>query len=61
MEDLLNNYSLSEILTFLVIFCLAIKGFFTFWDWAVERLRKTFNKETTRNKISSYARTNQSM
>jgi small-conductance mechanosensitive channel len=46
MEDLLNNYSLSEILTFLVIFCLAIKGFFTFWDWAIERLRKTFNKET---------------
>jgi hypothetical protein len=46
MLDLLSNYSLSEILTFLVIICLAIKGFITFWDWAVDRLRKAFNKET---------------
>jgi hypothetical protein len=46
MLDLLSNYSLSEILTFLVIICLAIKGFITFWDWAFDRLRKAFNKET---------------
>lgn len=46
MLDLVSKYSLSEIVTFLVIICLAIKGFFTFWDWAVARLKKTFNKET---------------
>lgn len=45
MAQLLNNYSLYEILIFLITLALGIKGFFTFWDWAVERLRKIFHKE----------------
>ena len=45
MAQLLNNYSLHEIFTFLIILALGIKGFFTFWDWAAERLRKIFHKE----------------
>ena len=45
MAQLINNYSLQEILIFLIILALGIKGFFTFWDWAVDRLRKIFHKE----------------
>lgn len=45
MAQLLNNYSLYEILIFLITLALGIKGFFTFWDWAIERLRKIFHKE----------------
>lgn len=45
MIQVLNNYSLSEILMFLIIFALGIKGFFTFWDWGAERLRKFFHRE----------------
>ena len=45
MAQLLNNYSLHEILIFLIVLALGIKGFITFWDWAVDRLRKIFHKE----------------
>lgn len=45
MAQLLNNYSLHEILIFLIALALGIKGFITFWDWAVDRLRKIFHKE----------------
>ena len=45
MMQLLSNYSLYEIISFLVILALGVKGFFTFWDWAAERLRKIFHKE----------------
>ena len=45
MAQLLNNYSLHEILIFLIVLALGIKGFITFWDWAIDRLRKIFHKE----------------
>lgn len=45
MAQLINNYSLQEILIFLIVLALGVKGFFTFWDWAVDRLRKIFRKE----------------
>lgn len=45
MAQLLNDYSLHEILIFLVVFAFGIKSFFTFWDWTAERLRKVFHKE----------------
>lgn len=45
MTQLLNDYSLHEILIFLIVLALGIKGFITFWDWAVDRLRKIFHKE----------------
>ncbi len=50
MIDLLEAYSVSDILIFIVVFGLAIKGVVTFWDWAVDRLRKVFNKETAQQK-----------
>lgn len=43
--ELLTAYSISEILIFIVLLALTIKGFVTFWDWAIERLRKVFKKE----------------
>ena len=50
MIELLATYSLAEILTFIITFALAIKGFVTFWDWAVERVRKIFKKESQKDR-----------
>ena len=50
MIELLATYFLTEILTFIITFALAIKGFVTFWDWAIERIRKVFKKETQKDK-----------
>lgn len=59
MEKLLTGYSISEMLTFIVILALALKGVITFWDWSVDRLRKLFHKETEqesdRDKINQMA------
>ena len=46
MVELLSIYSVSEILAIIVTLALAIKGVVSFWDWAKERLKKMFNKET---------------
>jgi uncharacterized protein YfcZ (UPF0381/DUF406 family) len=45
MQDLLEKYSITEILIFLVLFALAIKSVIDFLDWSVARMRKIFNKE----------------
>ena len=45
MLELINNYSLHDILVFLVIFALAIKSVISFWDWAIERIKKLLEKE----------------
>lgn len=45
MLDLLSKYSVEEIITFIVILCLAIKGSVSFFDWAKERLKKSFDEE----------------
>ncbi len=50
MLELINNYSLQDILIFLTIFALAIKGVVTFYDWAIERIRKVFHKENMEEK-----------
>lgn len=47
MPELLEQYSIAEIITFLFLFATAIKAVITLWDWFVDRLRKFFNKETT--------------
>lgn len=46
MVELLSIYSVSEILAIIVTLALAVKGVVSFWDWAKERLKKMFNKET---------------
>ena len=50
MIELLATYSLSEIVAFLVTFALAIKGLVSFWDWAIDRIRKVFKKESQKDR-----------
>lgn len=45
MLTLLQQYSLSDILIFIVILALAIKSAISFFDWVEERFQKAFNKE----------------
>ena len=62
MLELINNYSLHDILVFLVIFALAIKSIISFWDWAIERIRKIFHKENSieneKNKMQEHLKEN---
>lgn len=43
--EMLQNYSIEEIIIFFVIAGVTIKGFISFWDWGTDRLRKVFKKE----------------
>lgn len=45
MIALLQHYSLSDILIFIVFLALAIKGLVTFFDWARDRIRQAFDVE----------------
>lgn len=62
MLDILKQYQLYEVLTVLVAFAFGVKGFITFYDWAVGRLRNVFSKENLeqtekkelKEKIKSY-------
>lgn len=45
MKTLLEMYSVTEILIFVVVLALAIKEVISFFDWASERLNKIFDKE----------------
>lgn len=44
MLDLLNKYTVDEILMFLVLLALALKGTISFFDWAKGRLDKIYKK-----------------
>lgn len=46
MQALIDNYSFSEIMTFLITFALALKGLVTFWEWAIDKLKNKFKKES---------------
>lgn len=46
MIELLSKYSTAEIITFIVILFLAIKGVINSWDWVYERILKIFHKKT---------------
>lgn len=45
MQELLAKYSASEIMSFLVMLAVAIKGAVTFCDWAKDRLQQIFNHQ----------------
>lgn len=45
MLELISNYSISEILIFFIIFAIGVKSLVSFIDWAIERIKKIFNKE----------------
>lgn len=47
MLQLLQSYSLSDILIFIVILALAVKSVITFFDWVKERFQKVFNRQHT--------------
>jgi hypothetical protein len=44
MLQLLESYSISEIIIFFIVFCLAIKEAITFYDWTKTRLQQGYNK-----------------
>ena len=46
MMALLETYSITEILIFLVLLAIAFKSVVTFWDWLVGRLSVHFKKES---------------
>lgn len=50
MLNLLQNYSVGDILIFIVVLALAFKGAVTFIDWLKDRANKYFNKEHQRLK-----------
>lgn len=50
MTELLESYSLGEVISFIVTFALATKGLVTFWDWAVDRIKKSFHKQTQKER-----------
>ena len=45
MINLLQRYPVSQILIFIVLLALAIKGVISFIDWANEKIKKAFNKQ----------------
>ena len=45
MLELLQHYTIAEIVSFIVISALAIKALISFLDWAKDRLFKFFKKE----------------
>lgn len=50
MTELLKDYTFGEIVSFVVTFAIATKGFVTFWDWAVDRFKKMINKQSQKEK-----------
>lgn len=51
MLELLQNYTVAEIISFIILFSLAIKAIISFLDWAKERLFKFFRKEEKGNSL----------
>lgn len=51
MEQLLSQYSITEIITFIVVLALAIKGVVSFFDWAKERIKKKFQKDNDEEQV----------
>lgn len=51
MKQLLSNYSVGQIILFLIIVAFAIKEFLSFVDWAHERMNKTVDKTRRTKKI----------
>lgn len=52
MKELFTQYTIKEIIIFVIVLALAIKGLIIFYDWAHDRLRKHFNKETEKDKVN---------
>ena len=44
MLDLLKNYSLTEVIIFIIMLAFAIKGIVDFYDWAKKRIKEPVDK-----------------
>ena len=53
MLELLQNYTVAEIISFIILLSLAIKAIISFLDWAKERLFKFFKKEEKGDSLNS--------
>jgi hypothetical protein len=55
MLDLLNNYSPTEIIIFIITISFSLKGVINFYDWAKERIKepvdKVYDKKEIQKKI----------
>ena len=52
MIQLLRNYSLEQVLILIVFAAIAFKQLITFFDWAIDKLRKKFKKQQQPESIS---------
>ena len=48
MTELLEQYSISEIIIFIVLLASSFKGLVTFWDWFIKWLKGIFQKDQDR-------------
>lgn len=65
MEKFFNAYTITEIIVFVILLAIAIKGLVTFIDWATERLKKKFKKDSViekkRDLVEKYFKQQQNM
>lgn len=50
MATLFATYSVTEIITFIILFALAVKGFINFYDWAKDKVLSAFNENYKKKK-----------
>lgn len=50
IEKLLQNYSIGELIVLGILVALSIKGLINFYDWAADRIRKAFHKQSKEEK-----------
>ena len=51
MKDLLQTFTIEQIILFIVILAAAVKGVVTWIDWAREKLNKKLEKEKSRDEF----------
>ena len=51
MLELLNNYSLTEIIIFIIMLALSLKSIIDFYDWAKNRIKQPIDKKQSEYEI----------
>ena len=51
MLNLLKNYSLTEIIVFIIMLALAVKGIIDFYDWAKKRIKEPIDNSYNKKQI----------
>lgn len=57
MLDLLKNYSIEEIIIFIVLLALAVKEVINFFDWASSRIKTKYTKQSVEEKTITEVKT----